>query len=127
MEGVPESAESAELDGLRVIVVEDNFAVASSLTWLLESYGCQIVGTAGSVAAGCKLVDEVDFDVGVLDIRLGDSDVTPVARRVQARAKRIVYLTGYAGTERLPADLRTHPCLPKPVQAAQLVAAMRGD
>jgi PAS domain S-box-containing protein len=120
-------AEPAELDGLRVIVVEDNFAVASSLTWLLESYGCRVVGTAGSVAAGCKLVDDVDFDVGVLDIRLGDSDVTPVARRVQARDKRIVYLTGYAGTERLPADLRTHPCLPKPVQAEQLVAAMRKD
>ena len=40
--------------------------------------------------------------------------------------KRIVYLTGYAGMERLPPDLRTHPCLPKPVQADQLVAALRG-
>jgi PAS domain S-box-containing protein len=125
----PERSESLaadSLNGLRVIIVEDNFAVASSLGWLLESYGCRVVGTAGSVAAGCKLVDEADFDVGVLDISLGDSDVAPVARRIQARAKRIVYLTGYAGMDRLPPDLRAHPCLPKPVQAEQLVSAMRG-
>lgn len=127
LESSEERDRSESLDGFRVIIVEDNFAVASSLSWLLESYGCRVVGTAGSVAAGCKLVDEVDFDVAVLDISLGDSDVAPVARRIEAREKRIVYLTGYAGMERLPPDLRAHPCLPKPVQAERLVSAMRGD
>ncbi len=117
---------SRELEDMRVIIIEDNFAVASSLGWLLQSYGCNVVGTAGGVASGCKLVDDLDFDVGVLDISLGDSDVTAVARRIQRRNKRIVYLTGYAGTERLPEDIRSHPCLPKPVQADRLVDAMRG-
>ena len=116
-----------ELEAMRVIIVEDNFAVASSLGWMLKSYGCNVVGTAGSVDGGCKLVDDLDFDVGVLDISLGDKDVTAVARRIQDRNKRIVYLTGYAGTERLPEDIRSHPCLPKPVQAEQLVDAMRGS
>jgi PAS domain S-box-containing protein len=121
------SSDARELEDVRVIIVEDNFAVASSLGWMLESYGCNVVGTAGSVDGGCKLVDDLDFDVGVLDISLGDKDVTAVARRIQERNKRIVYLTGYAGTERLPADVRSHPCLPKPVQAEQLLDAMRGS
>ena len=122
----PPLATSDGLDGVRAIIVEDNFAVASSLGWLLESYGCQVVGTAGSVVAGCRLVDDVEFDVAVLDISLGETDVADVARRIQNRHKRIIYLTGYQGTERLPMELRSHPCLAKPVQASELVDAMRG-
>ena len=121
------SRSSDGLEGVRAIIVEDNFAVANSLGWLLESYGCEVVGTAGTVLAGCRLVDTVEFDVAVLDISLGDADVADVARKVQDRQKRIIYLTGYAGADRLPAELRSHPCLAKPVQAPELVAVMRDD
>jgi PAS domain S-box-containing protein len=112
------------LEGVRAIVVEDNFAVASSLGWLLESHGCTVVGTAANIGAAFELVDAVPFDVAVLDVGLGDTDVVEVARRIRDRGKRIVYLTAYAGPEVLPADLRAHPFLLKPVRSDELLAAI---
>jgi two-component SAPR family response regulator len=112
------------LRGVRAVIVEDNFAVASSLEYLLSGYDCDVLGMAAGVEAGLRLVDRSDYDIAFLDIRLGNELVTDVARRVHQRGKRIIYLTGYADSELLPEDLRSHPCLPKPVEAETLIATI---
>jgi two-component SAPR family response regulator len=114
------------LSGLRAIVVEDNFAIAHSLTVLLEGLGCEVVGKAANVRSACDLVETVEYDVALLDISLGDRLVTEVARKVAETGKRIVYLTGFSGAELLPEDLRSHVCLAKPVRTDALVEAMLG-
>jgi two-component SAPR family response regulator len=114
------------LSGLRAIIVEDNFAVAHSLGILLEGLGCEVVGKAANVDDARALVDRVDFDIAILDISLGNSLVTDVARKVVEAGKRIVYLTGFAGTDLLPEDLRSHVCLAKPVRPEALVEAVLG-
>lgn len=114
------------LTGLTAIIVEDNFAVAHSLGVLLGSLGCEVAGMAANVRTGCELADSAEYDVAILDISLGDELVTEVARRAEARGKRIVYLTGFAGADLLPEDLRTYPCLPKPVRTDVLVDAILG-
>jgi DNA-binding NarL/FixJ family response regulator len=112
------------LSGLRAIVVEDNFAVAYSLSVLLESLGCEVAGKAANVRSGCELAETVEYDVAILDISLGDCLVTEVARKVADAGKRIVYLTGFSGAELLPDDLRSHVCLAKPVRTDALIEAM---
>lgn len=114
------------LAGLKSIIVEDNFAVAHSLSILLESLQCEVAGMASNLADAIDLASSVEYDVAILDISLRDQVVTDVARRVEARGKRIVYLTGFAGTELLPEDLRVHPCLSKPVRMEALVEAVLG-
>ncbi len=90
------------LNGLKAIIVEDNFAVAHSLGVLLESLGCGVAGMAANVRNGCELASAAEYDIAILDISLADQLVTDVARAVEVRGKRIVYLTGFAGTELLP-------------------------
>ena len=109
-----------------VIIVEDSFVVAESLESLLTSHGCRVVGKAADVQGGLLLVTNTDYDVAVLDVRLGHELVTDVARAAQGRGKRIVYLTGYSDLSLIPPDLSGHPVLPKPVHAEALLDAIRG-
>jgi hypothetical protein len=81
---------------------------------------------AANVRNGCVLAGSADYDIALLDISLGAGLVTDVARKVEERGKRIVYLTGFAGTELLPEELRSYPCLSKPVRTDVLIEAILG-
>lgn len=109
----------------RVLIVEDHFAVADSLRMFLENSGFEVTGMAGTVATAWALVEQGDFDVAVLDIRLGTMSVTPVAERVAADGVPIVFLTGYSEADILPELLRGHPRLSKPCDPGVLAATLR--
>ena len=113
--------DSERLQGVRVIIVEDSFVVAQSLEYLLCSYGCDIVGKASNLESSMALAGTTDFDVAVLDIRLGHELVTGVADRVSERDKHIIFLTGYSDSGMLPDHLQDYPCLRKPVEPQLLV------
>jgi DNA-binding NarL/FixJ family response regulator len=57
---------------IRVAIVDDHEVVRQGLGALLSSQaGLQVVGNAGSVIEAAELLDRVDADVLLLDIRLG--------------------------------------------------------
>jgi two-component SAPR family response regulator len=116
----------SRLDGVRAIIVEDSFVVAESLQWLLESHGCRVTGKAANVARGLALADTLDYDVAILDVRLGDDVVTDVARRIRDHGKRLVYLTAYADLALIPPDVSGFPVVRKPVHEDGLIDAMLG-
>jgi two-component SAPR family response regulator len=70
------------------------------------------------------LATRPDYDVAILDVRLGDDLATDVARTVQQQGKRIVYLTGYADLSLIPHELSDYPILPKPVRPEVLVEVL---
>jgi len=110
---------------VRVLIVEDHFAVADSLRMFLENAGFEIAGMAGTLAAATALAERGGFDVAVLDIRLGSASIAPVADRVAADGVPIVFLTGYSEADILPESLRGHPRLSKPCDPAMLAATLR--
>ena len=110
---------------LRVLIVEDHFAVADSLRMFLENSGFEIVGMAGTLAAATALVERGGFDIAVLDIRLGSANIAPVADRVAADGVPIVFLTGYSEADILPEPLRGYPRLSKPCDPGVLAATLR--
>src|SRR5262245_24671881 len=106
----------------RVIVVEDNFSIADGLKYLVESAGYEVTGMAGSVADALRLVATTTFDVALLDIDLRGESVGPVADNVLARAKSLIFLSGYGETDMLAERLRELPRLEKPVDPDTLFA-----
>jgi len=108
----------------RLIVVEDNFSVADSLEYLLESLGCDVVGVAGNLGAALDLVAKVPFDLALLDIDLRGEHVSPVADAVRRQRRPVVFLTGFGAADVLPPHLRDLPRLEKPVDPAILLAAI---
>jgi DNA-binding NarL/FixJ family response regulator len=81
---------------LRLVLIEDHQALREGLELLLETQGLEVVGTAGTAAEGQALVERLDPDVAVVDIRLGeDSGIELTARLIDANPeRRIVLYTG---------------------------------
>jgi DNA-binding NtrC family response regulator len=104
----------------RVIVVEDRFVVADGLKFLLEGFGYQVVGMAGTVASALDLVRRASFDVAILDIDLHGESVAPVADEVIGRSRSVIFLSGYGDVAVLPPHLHAIDRLEKPAHPDRL-------
>jgi CheY-like chemotaxis protein len=83
------------LTGKRILLVEDEYMLASDLAHYLEEHGAAIVGPAGTVASALALVEQNRLDGAVLDINLHNEEVYPVADALIALNVPIVFATGY--------------------------------
>jgi CheY-like chemotaxis protein len=118
------SESCAPLDGLRVLVVEDELIIALELEDLLGRLGCEVVEAAPTVKRALRAAERQHPDVAVLDVNLHGERVTPVAEALRQQGVPFVLVTGY-GRERL-ADraLQDAPCLRKPVDCRQIASAL---
>lgn len=113
-----------ELQGLRVLVVEDEFLVAMDIELMLQQCGCAVVGPIADLATALRTVQEGGFDFALLDVNLGGEPVTAVAEALQAQAVPMVFCTGYQAGN-LPERFAGAPTLKKPFQVGDVVAAVR--
>jgi DNA-binding NtrC family response regulator len=119
-------AKPTDLEGRRVLVVEDETMIGAELVQSLSRAGCRTVGPFATVeAADAALAEERPVDAAVLDVNLGRSDSLPLARGLLAAGVPVVVVTGYsvlpgawANVQGLSAVLR------KPVDPVELVAAL---
>ena len=69
----------SELSGLRVLVVEDELAIAMLVELALEEQQCIIVGPYGSLDEALCAARTATVDVALLDINLAGEMVFPAA------------------------------------------------
>lgn len=114
----------SDLNGLRVLVVEDNLLLAEVIRDVLEAYGCEVVGPVPDVAQGIALARDAPLDGAVLDINLGGEPCFPIATALAERTIPYLFLTGYDNSRIIPAEHRAAERIPKPVDPAALSAAI---
>ncbi|NBJ09874.1 response regulator [Microvirga arsenatis] len=115
------------LNGMRVLVVEDDPAIATDISDLIERAEGEVVGPVGSLREARQTVkSDQAIDAAVLDVNLGDGDITPVLETLRARHVGVVVYTGASG---LPAGVgERHPdivVLQKPVQPGRIVGEIQ--
>jgi len=119
-----EEPEAGSLLGLRVLVVEDSWHVATAVQSLLRSYGAEVAGPVASTAEAERLVAERIPDVAIVDINLRGGELAyDLIDRLSDLAVRVVVMSGYS-------SLRQHQdkvaaVLHKPITEAELLAAVR--
>ena len=91
------AASEKPLEGCRVLVVEDEAVLLFEYSQVLSAAGAFIAGRATTVKGAIPMAKSEDFDCAVMDIKLRDGDVYPVARIVRDRGKGIVFVTGSPG------------------------------
>ena len=88
---------------LRLVLIEDHQALRDGLELLLAREGCVVVGGAGTAAEGRALVEQLQPDVALVDIRLGEDDGIELTRELLDTdpERRIVLYTGSADEDLL--------------------------
>lgn len=113
------------LNGLSVLIAEDESLLALDLCDVLNRAGCRILGPARSLASAQSLAaQENAFDLALLDLNLAGESAIELAGHLIAAGIPVVLTTGYDRPD-LPESLaQTRICV-KPISPAHLLQTMR--
>ena len=113
----------AKLDGLRVLVVEDEMMVSMLIEDMLGELGCEVVGPASRLEEAMLLATNAELDCAVLDVNLGGQPIFPVADLLRARGRPFAFATGYGDAGLRDVD-RGSPVLQKPFRESDLAQVL---
>ena len=106
---------TAPLQGIRVLLVEDEYLVASLIEEILGIAGCIVTGPIPRLAEAVDAADREPCDAAVLDVNLAGERIYPVADILSRRNIPFVFVTGY-GTSAFAKPIRRSPAHLQTVQ-----------
>lgn len=108
------------LDGLSILVVEDQPLVALDINQTLSAVGARIT-TTNTLQHAMILAEFDGLSAAVLDHALGDGTSDQLYRRLNERGIPFLVYSGFTVDDGVPSDA---PFLQKPAAPGALVAAM---
>jgi len=114
------------LDGLRVLVVEDDYFIAIELCNALRAQGAEVVGPARDLQAGLAAIRHEHIDCGVLDINLRGQMEFQIAAELRTRDIPTIFATGYDASM-IPGELADAVRLQKPIDLDALCRAVEAS
>lgn len=109
--------------GSRILIVEDDYFIASELGRGFEEAGLEIVGPVASLQMALAALEREQFNGAVLDVNLDGDKVYEVADLLIDRGIPVVFVTGYERSD-IPGRYRTVPLCLKPVQTSAVIQAL---
>src|SRR5262245_10089927 len=114
---------TSDLQGLRVLVVEDGWQVADGLKLALEQWGMLVAGPVATAREARCLVIECRPDLAVVDVNLKGEMAYGLMDWLHDRGIPVVVISGY---EDLPGSLgKFAAILQKPFTDAALLATLK--
>ncbi len=120
---VPARTAAAAVDGLAVLLLEDQLVIAIDAEAMLADAGA-IASTAATAAEAFAILARSAPDVAVLDVHLGLETSIAVADELVRRQIPFVFATGFGDSAAVPEHLRTVPIVRKPYTAEALVEGL---
>ena len=113
------------LEGKRILIVEDEPLIGIMLTDILESVGCVVLGPAYDVRQAMNYLDVDRIDCAVLDVNLGAGQTSaPIADALEERKIPFMFATGY-GEDALRLKDRERYRVDKPYDDDQVYLALQ--
>lgn len=117
------------LNGMRVLVLEDEFLIAMDVEQMCRDNGAADVVIARRIdGLGRDPFAGESVDVAILDVRLGSETTTGFAGLLHARGIPFIFATGYVHDDRVFAgagyDFTQVPVLLKPFTEKELIGAL---
>jgi CheY-like chemotaxis protein len=113
-----------QLNGRRILVVEDEALLALDIAATLEEAGAEVVGPAGSLKAALALAGGELLSGAVVDMRLGNEEARAVADTLGRRGVPFAFHTGHGDGLGLSKRWPAAPILIKPVSPRVLVETL---
>lgn len=111
------------LTGKRILVVEDEYFIASDLKRALTEAQAVVIGPVADADKGLSLAAGEPLDAAVLDVNLEHTTSYAIADRLAEQAVPFMFLTGYDGWA-LPEPYRTAPRVAKPFPMTKVLLAV---
>lgn len=105
--------------GCRVLIVEDEWFLASDLQTALKRIGADVIALVGDLDDAHAQVVRGGFDVGIIDINLRGENAFAIADELQRQGTPFVFFTGY-GAEIIPTRFADVSRIEKPFDADKL-------
>lgn len=112
------------LDGLNVLLLEDQLVIALDAEAMLQACGVGNVDTASSAAEALRVLVATAPDIAMLDVNLGTGNSFPVAEELERRKIPYIFATGYGDHTIIPRSLKHVPVVRKPYDPDQLAATL---
>lgn len=114
----------------RILIVEDEVLVALQLSQDLEDQGHCVIGPACTLEQGMEFVRSGGFDCALIDVRLGETISSPIAKMLRKKDIPFALTTGFDGQHPMDRAFEGAPRLKKPYDAGairELVQRLSGD
>jgi DNA-binding response OmpR family regulator len=114
------------LSGKRCLIIEDELLIALDIQQELEAAGAAEVVCAATLEEAAAALRGPRFDLGLLDLRLGNSRETsiPAARALEDAGTPFMFLTG-AAADAAEIAVFGRPILEKPFMPHALMATVQ--
>ncbi|PBB34134.1 MAG: response regulator [Mesorhizobium sp.] len=112
------------LDGLRILVLEDEFLIAMDVEQLCRDQGAAEVTIVGDLAE-IDLRDGFSwFDAAIVDLMLGGTSTLDFAERLRSAGIPFVFASGYSDAEDLEGSFPEIKLVTKPYSGDDLIQAL---
>jgi CheY-like chemotaxis protein len=83
------------IEGLRILLIEDEVVIAMTAEDMLEEIGCHVSAQASTFGEAMTCATDGDFDLALLDINLHGVMSIPIAYKLREAGKPFIFTTGY--------------------------------
>jgi DNA-binding response OmpR family regulator len=113
----------AQLNGLHVLIVEDDAMIGLLVEDILIDAGCHVCGPFIAFTAALQAADTEAVDLAILDVNLAGVLSYPIAEALEARGIPFVLTSGY-GDHAAPPEHPGWPTCSKPFTSDTLTSAI---
>jgi DNA-binding LytR/AlgR family response regulator len=117
-------ASGTALLGAPILIVEDDTLLLMELESILQDAGAKIMGRCRNVSEALKALEQNQVAAAVLDVRIGNKTIAPVARSLAKQGTPFLFYTGQVENDPALAEWTGYIVLSKPAKAAAIVDAV---
>ena len=112
------------LDGLRILVLEDEFLIAADVEQLCRDYGAGEVVVAGDLAEIEPEHVAAQFDAAIVDLMLSGASTLGFASRLRESGLPFIFASGHSEVDELKTAFPEIRLVSKPFSGEDLVEAV---
>jgi DNA-binding response OmpR family regulator len=112
------------LEGLRILVLEDEFLIAMDVEQLCRDHGANDVVIARALAEIDEQKVVGEFDAAIVDLMLGGTSTLDFASRLRQSGLPFVFASGYSDPDEIKGSFPGIRLVTKPYSGTDLVEAL---
>jgi len=121
--GAIDMRDAPDLAGRPVLIMEDDFYLATDLARAFQGAGARVLGPCRSETAARREIETLKVAGGVIDINLGRGPSFGIAAYLKAIGVPFLFVTGY-DEEAIPQEFADVRRLQKPIDFREVVGAL---